>query len=57
LQAKSSCKYPHTHGRQARIVQRRIKAQAESGGDLGYIAGIDEQELAINASSVLFDMD
>jgi hypothetical protein len=36
---------------------KKIKAQTGSGGDSGYVAGIDEQELAIDAGSVLFDMD
>jgi hypothetical protein len=38
-------------------MRKKIKAQTGSGGDSGYVAGIDEQELAINAGSVLFDMD
>ena len=38
-------------------MQRKIKAQEQSGGDSGYITGVNEQELAIDASSVLFDMD
>ena len=57
LQAKSNCKYPCAHGRQARIMCKKMKAQVGSGGDSGYIAGINEQELAINASSVLFNMN
>ena len=57
LRAKSDCKYPCAHGRQARIMHKKIKAQAGSGGDSRYVAGINEQELAINAGSVLFDMD
>ena len=57
LQAKSDRKYPHVHGRQARIMCKKIKAQAGSGGESGYVTGIDEQELAIDAGSVLFDMD
>ena len=28
---------------------KKIKAQTGSGGDSGYVAGIDEQELAIDA--------
>ena len=36
---------------------KKMRAQAETGGDLGYVAGINEQELAIDAGSVLFDMD
>jgi hypothetical protein len=57
LRAKSDCKYPHAHGRQARIMHKKIKAQVGLEGDSGYVAGVDEQEFAINASSVLFDMD
>jgi hypothetical protein len=38
-------------------MHKRMKAQAGLGGDSGYVSGINEQELAINAGSVLFDMD
>ena len=38
-------------------MRKKIKAQTGPGGDSGYVAGIDEQELAIDAGSVLFDMD
>ena len=57
LRAKSDCKYSRAHGRQARIMRKKIKAQTGSGGDSRYVAGINEQELAIDAGSVLFDMD
>ena len=38
-------------------MRKKIKAQVGSGGDSGYVTGIDEQELAIDAGSVFFDMD
>ena len=38
-------------------MHKKIKAWTGSGGDSGYVAEIDEQELAIDAGSVLFDMD
>jgi hypothetical protein len=38
-------------------MRKKIKAQTGSGGDSRYVTGIDEQELAIDAGSILFDMD
>jgi len=39
------------------MVRKQMREREQSEADLGYAAGIDEQELAIDASLVLFDMD
>jgi len=57
LRYKSDCKYPRSHGRQARMVRKQMREREQSEADSGYVAGLDEQELAINAGLVLFDMD
>lgn len=54
VRAKSDCKYPRAHGRQARMVVQRKRARA---GSSGYTAKVSELELAIQAGADLFDMD
>jgi len=39
------------------MVRKRMREQEQSGADSGYVAGIDEQEMAIDAGLVLFDMN
>jgi hypothetical protein len=36
---------------------RKAKKQQPQEGSSGYVAGADEQELAFDAGSTLFDMD
>jgi hypothetical protein len=38
-------------------MQKKPKKEQQSTESLGYIIGIDEQELAFDTGSILFDMD
>jgi hypothetical protein len=57
LRQKTNCKYPHAHGQHARTMQKKPKKEQQSTESLEYIIGIDEQELAFDTGSILFDMD
>jgi len=39
------------------MVRKRMREREQSEADSGYVARIDEQELAIDAGLVLFNMD
>jgi hypothetical protein len=57
VRAKSNCEYPRAHGRASRMKHRKAKKQQPQEGSSGYVAGADEQELAFDAGSTLYDMD
>jgi hypothetical protein len=49
LRQKSNCQYPRTHGKQGRIIWKRLRALE--------VEGFDEDELARDAGDTLFEMD
>jgi hypothetical protein len=57
LQKKTECPYPRAHGRQARLLRKRALTEPAPSDSSGYMAGIDEQEIAYDSGLVLFDMD
>jgi hypothetical protein len=49
LRQKSSCQYPRAHGKQGRIIRKKLRALE--------VEGFDEDELARDAGDTLFEMD